>query len=436
MKRRGLLGGLGALALPWAIHAQPPASPPATSPALRQRVVVVGGGWAGLSFARELRLRAPDIDIVLLDREPVLRSLPLSNPWLVDRTTERLPPIDLLSHSKTLGFRFVQAEVLAIDRQQRQVHTSLGTFAYDWLMLASGIAYDYTAWFGQDQRAATEARTRYPGGFVASELDLLKTRLASFQGGDLVMTIPLPPYRCPPAPYERAMLIGWMLKTRRIAGKLTVLDAGAGLPRFTRLFAERYAAQIVYRPHTSGLTIDPFARRLSTDEGDMRFDHALLLPPMGASTLLAQAGLLGANAQGQPTRWAAVDPLRLCSPQDDRVYLAGDLLDVVSPLFGYYPKTAHVATRLGAAAAQQVAARSQGLTPAAVALPESICHVWLDVDPAEQLRLEATYRMRGDGVIAQAVRQFDNPQPRDEDHQWGRTLYAESLGLRLNPLSN
>lgn len=71
------------------------------------------------------------------------------------------------------------------------------------------------------------------------------------------------------------MLIGWMLKTRRIPGKLTVLDAGAELPRFTRLFAERYPQQIVHRPHASGLSIDPFARRLSTDEGDMRFDHAM-----------------------------------------------------------------------------------------------------------------------------------------------------------------
>lgn len=429
MKRRSLLGGLGVLGLPWPASSQALASPLATKTATHQRVVVIGSGWAGLSFARELRLRAPDMDIVLLDRDPVFRSLPLSNPWLVGRTTERLPPIDLMALGKSMGFRFVQAEALAIDRAQRQVLTSRGLFAYDWLVLANGIAYDYTPWFGPDQRAAAEARAHFPGGFVASELDLLKRQLASFQGGDLVMTIPPPPYRCPPAPYERAMLMGWMLKNHRIPGKLTVLDAGAGLPRFTRLFAERYPQHIVYRPHSSGLMVDPFAKRLSTDEGDIRFAHALLLPPMRASQLLEQAGLLAVNAQGQTTPWAGVDPLRLCSPQDDRVYLAGDLLGVVSPLFGYYPKTAHIATRLGAAAALQIAARSHGLNPPPVALPESICHVWLDADPAEQLRIEATYRLRGDGVIAQAVRQYDNPQPRDEDLQWGRQLYAENLGV-------
>jgi NADPH-dependent 2,4-dienoyl-CoA reductase/sulfur reductase-like enzyme len=429
MKRRLVLGALGA----WGLSGSDTASatePPATAePDKHQRVVVVGGGWAGLSFARELRLRAPELDIVLLDRDPTLRALPLSNPWLVGRTPERLAPIDLAALGKTSGFRFVQAEVLSIQRTQRQVLTSRGAVAYDWLLLADGLVYDYAAWFGEDQRAASAARAKFPAGFVANELGLLKRQLDAFTGGNLVMTIPPPPFRCPPAPYERAMLIGWMLKSRRISGKLMVLDAGAGPPRFTRLFAERYPNQIVYRPHTSGLTIDPFAHRLSTDEGDLRFEHAILLPPMRTSQLLASAGLVGVNAQGQPTAWAGVDPMRLCSPLDDRVYLAGDLLGAVSPLFGHYPKTAHMATRLGAAAAQQIAARSRGLTPAPATLPESVCHVWLDGDPAEQLRIETRYRLRGDGLIVQTVQQFDNPQPRDEDLHWGRTLYTDSLGV-------
>jgi len=88
-----------------------------------------------------------------------------------------------------------------------------------------------------------------------------------------------------------------------------------------------------------------------------------------------------------------------------------------------------VATRLGTAAALQIAAHSRGESPSPVALPQSICHVWLDADPAEQLIIDAQYRQRGDGLITQAVRQHDNPQPRDEDLQWARSLYAESLGV-------
>lgn len=425
MKRRALLSALGSAGLIWpALTLANTSARPAG-----QRVVIIGGGWAGLSAAHTLRQSAPELDVVLIDRESSLQSLPLSNPWLVGRSPERLPRIDLTTLARTLGYRFVPADVQAIDRAQRQVITDQGRFAYDWLVLATGVAYDYTAWFGDDTRAAKQAREQFPAGFIASELDLLKHKLSEFRGGDLMMTIPPPPHRCTPAPYERAMLIGWMLKTRNIPGKLTVFDAGAGLSRFTRLFAERYPGQIVYRPHADVLAIDPFARTLSTDEGDMRFDHAIFLPPLRASALVAQSGLLGLNAQGRPTRWAGVDPQQLRSPLDERIYLAGDVLDTVSPLFGYYPKTAHIATRLGSAAALQIAAHSRGDLPPAIPLPESICHVWLDADPPEQLQLEAQYRLRGDGIITQAVRQHDNPQPRDEDGQWGRALYAQSLGV-------
>jgi NADH dehydrogenase FAD-containing subunit len=150
---------------------------------------------------------------------------------------------------------------------------------------------------------------------------------------------------------------------------------------------------------------------------------------MQASRLIAQSGLLGLDAQGKPTRWAGVEPTQLRSLVDERVYLVGDLLDTVSPLFGHYPKTAHIAARLGRSAALQIIAASRGHAATPAELPQSICHVWLDADPAEQLILEAQYRLRGDGVIIQTVRQHDNPQPRDEDLQWARTLYVNSLGV-------
>jgi hypothetical protein len=231
------------------------------------------------------------------------------------------------------------------------------------------------------------------------------------------------------------MLLAWWLKSRHIKGKVTVLDAGGGLPRFTRLFAERYPGLIEFVPYAAIRAVDPFARTVSTDGDDVHFDHAMLLPPLRASAVVEQAGLLGHDPQGKPTRWAGVDPLRLRALQDERVFLAGDLLDTVSPLFGHYPKTAHMATRLGVAAAQQIAARSRagGAANASeppLALPHSVCHVWLDADPFEQLRIETQYRLRSDGLITQAVSQHDNPQPRGEELQWGLGLYTDALGFK------
>lgn len=157
------------------------------------------------------------------------------------------------------------------------------------------------------------------------------------------------------------MLIGWMLKTRRIPGKLTVLDAGAGLSRFNHLFAERYPDQIVHRPHTDLLAIDPFARTISTNDGDAGFDHAILFAPC------EPAPWCRTKWPARQQRTKAVPPAGPVSIHSAciRQWMNASIWsvicwDTVSPLlFGYYPKTAHIAARQGAAAALQIAALSQ-----------------------------------------------------------------------------
>jgi hypothetical protein len=106
------------------------------------------------------------------------------------------------------------------------------------------------------------------------------------------------------------------------------------------------------------------------------------------------------------------------------VYPVGDCVGRVSPLFGPYPKTAHMALRQGQAAAAAIAAAARGQPPPA-ALPESVCHVFTELDPAQAMRIEAGYRRRGDGLIAQTVRQVEERQPRDEDLVWMRRMIME-----------
>ena len=56
------------------------------------------------------------------------------------------------------------------------------------------------------------------------EMMSLKQRVHAFKGGTLVMTMPPPPHRCPPSPYERACLIAAIFKRKKIPGKVVILD--------------------------------------------------------------------------------------------------------------------------------------------------------------------------------------------------------------------
>lgn len=419
--RRALLrrAGVAALAaaLPWRAHAA------------FARVVIVGAGWGGLAAAHALRSDAPLLDVTVVDRHERFACLPLSNPWFAGLGDPAAPRLALAEFGARAGWRFVAGEVRTIDRERRRLVLADAALPYDALVLAPGIASDWPAWFGDDARLAAQAASRWGGGWSVDDLDTARAALQGFAGGDIVMTVPPAPLRCPPAPYERALLIGEAIRRRGLRARLTLLDPGAGMPRFQRLFAERYADVIDFRPFVQIAAVDPFARSIECSEGKLGWDHALLLPPQRCGALIESAGLLARDAQGRATRWAAVQAGTLRSPHDDRIWIVGDALHEVSPLFGAYAKTAHIAADLGAAAAQQIVAASRGEPAAPAALPRSECHVLTSFDPPEQIRLEIEHRRRGDGLIQRSLRQVDNPNPRGEDRAWLQELRARRLGL-------
>jgi len=427
VRRRGFLGFSAALGAILATRTAPLIA--GQTAGARGRVVIVGGGWGGLSAARHLRRLAPQLEVTLVERNAAFQSLPLSNQWLAGRVDGKLINHDYARAAAAYGYRFVRAEVRDIDRARRRVASAVPgdtaahkfSLDYDWLVLAPGIRYDWAAWFGDDARAAEQARSNYPCAFVAGdELAALKRKLDAFAGGDLVMTIPPMPYRCPPAPYERALVIGQQLKSRNIKGRLIVLDPNPMMAAFSRVFAEQYAEQIVYVPHARVKSLDPFARSVATSFDDFRFDDAILMAPQQAGELAWRAGVVGNSG------WAEVDPLHFHVPGDERVFVIGDAVGKVSLLFGHYPKSGHMAARQGMVVAGEIAARAAGRVPE-VQLPDSTCHVLTRVDPPEAMRLDAGYRVRGDGELAQTMQQSHDPNPRGEDVAWAQSMFAELL---------
>ncbi len=414
MKRRSLLGGLiGLTSLsisPRLLAAQ----------AVSGRVLIIGGGWGGLAAAKELRVSAPQLEITLIERQKSFWSHSISNRWLVGLAEENLLSHNYEAAARAHGYRFIRAEVGSIDRSRHTVSTSDGEFTYDWLIIAAGIREDFSAWFGVDRNSIDFCRKNHASAFSdATQHAALKERLQRFTGGDLVMTIPPMPYRCPPAPYERAGLIAWWMKTRQIKGRLIVVDPNPAVMSFDRIFRDSYRDQITYMPQAKVKSVDPFKKQIVTDFDTIDFTDAILMPPQQAADILWQNGMIG-----QGSNWASVDPVNLNMPGDEQVYIVGDAIDKVSQLFGHYPKTGQLAARLGRIAARQIAARASDQLPEKQ-LPESTCYVLSRAEPMELAQINTNYRFRGDGLIQQTVRQSYDAQARDEDLAWAKGMFSE-----------
>ena len=143
---------------------------------MAHRIVIVGGGFAGLYAAKNLS-GAP-VSVTLVDR----RNFHLFQPLLYQVATGALSPGEVASPLRYVLRRAKNVEVLlaeatGLDIANRRVILDIGAIQYDDLVLATGSTHHY---FGQDQWAAlapglktvedaTEIRSRVLRAFELAE---------------------------------------------------------------------------------------------------------------------------------------------------------------------------------------------------------------------------------------------------------------------------
>ena len=150
-----------------------------SSRATRPRVVVVGGGFAGLSAVRELS-RA-DADVLLLDRDPYTAFQPL----LYQVATGALNPGDITYALRSFAGRFDnvafrRSRVTGLDPAGRRVRLDDGEeVGYDYLVLACGVTANFFGIPGAEEHA----RTTYTRGAAIDVRDRMLGNLEAFAQG-------------------------------------------------------------------------------------------------------------------------------------------------------------------------------------------------------------------------------------------------------------
>jgi NADH dehydrogenase len=103
----------------------------------RRRVVVVGGGFAGLAAAHALGDRH---EVTRIDRRPAFEFLPNLHEIVSGRKTPGMVRLPQERLARQEGQRWLEDEVVALDLERRRVHTrGSGEVAWDALILAPGL---------------------------------------------------------------------------------------------------------------------------------------------------------------------------------------------------------------------------------------------------------------------------------------------------------
>lgn len=288
------------------------------------RIVIIGGGAGGATVASRLKLAAPQLDVTLIEARAAYTTCFHSNLYLGGlRSYASL--VQSYDGLRALGVNVVTGAASDVDTAAKAVKLADGSpVPYDRLVLSPGIAFKYEA----IEDYSADAAEIMPHAWQAGpQTQLLKRQIAGMRnGGTVVMTVPALPYRCPPAPYERACMIAHYLKAHKPKSKLILVDAKRSFIQqalFEDAFATLYKDQI--EVVLSDELDDNTVARVDTATGEVETkagrkivaDVANIIPPQCAGEIAVKAGC----ADGD---WCPVAVENFKSARVGDVYVIGD----------------------------------------------------------------------------------------------------------------
>jgi NADPH-dependent 2,4-dienoyl-CoA reductase/sulfur reductase-like enzyme len=378
LSRRRFLQLLGlssaAAAAPTLLRAQAQSVVPA---ATANRVVVVGGGFAGATVAKYLRLwGGAAVDVTLVEANPSHVSCILSNLVLNNSMSLSQITFNYAALQQKYGVRIVTGKAVGIEGKALRLADGQ-RLDYERLVLAPGIAFLPVP--GLKMNKVPHAWQAGP------QTTLLQRQLAAMPaGGTFVMTIPPAPYRCPPGPYERACLVADYLKRNKPGSKVIVLDANPKIMAeehtFSTAFNQTHAGIIEYRPGVTLNQVDSRQRIAKTSQGDVKASVLNVIPTQQAGGIVASAGLIPA---GQ--RWAPVNPLSYESTLLPGVHIIGDAQGTGQP------KSGHIANAEAKVCADAILRAFAGEAPDPAPVTNSACYSPITANTASWLTAVYAY---------------------------------------------
>jgi sulfite dehydrogenase len=386
----------------------------------------VGGGYGGATAAKYVRkLSGGAIDVALVEREATFVSCPMSN--LVIGGS--LPLADITIGYDGLdrwGVRRIRGEAVAIDPVARKLRLADGArLVYDRLILSPGIDF---IWDGVPSLASPEARSKVLHAWRAGEqTTALRHQLETMRdGGVFVLHVPKMPYRCAPAPYERACQVAFYFQTHKPRSKVIVLDANPEVQSKKAIFAaawsERYQGMLDYRAQSELADVDVTTMTAKLDFEDVRADVLNVIPPQCAGAIARQLGMANANE-----RFCQVDFLTYESTAQAAIHVLGDAIQT-APLMA---KAGHIANRQARICAAAVVALLAGKEINASPSLENVCYSFVDDRQAAHIASLHRYDAAAKTMlpVQGSIEVSVAPSVREgaDARTWARGLWADML---------
>lgn len=314
-----------------------------------KKILVLGGGFGGAAAARKTRkLLDPEHSVTLVDRDR-RTYLCGSFPMLIAGQKDSKKVSRSLGTLDQRGIRFIQAEIHSIDTNDMTVSTSTGMLDFDFLVIALGASYDWDAVPGSASSYSF---------YSIDEALRLRRRLRTFRKGQILISVSGIPYKCPPAPFETAMILDWIFKKRGIRKEIDI-DVYTPEPAPIRVAGPQASSQLTKALNDRGISLNTGAsisevsldgKEVSLSNGSSRSaDLIITIPIHKPPSLVVDSGLT------EPGKW--IDVSRdILETKRSNIFAIGDVTSVKTN-GGFLPKAGVFAYTGGEVVGTNIAAR-------------------------------------------------------------------------------
>jgi len=375
------------------------------------RVVIIGGGIGGIATAKYLRIINKDVKITVIEPNAEYVFCPGSNVVLVDKE----PISDFTrtyDHSKKrYDYEVISETVNDIDFDKKIVKTIQGNrIPYDFLIVSPGPKFLFDNIEGYSKELA---ETRIPHAWKAGKQTImLRDQIQAMRpGGTLIIATPGMPFRCPPAPYERASFVAAWLAEHNPTAKILILDKNVGFifqDKYQDYWAKHFGygtdnSMIEWIPSQDGGAIarlDADAMTVTTAGGETyKGDVINIIPTHRANALCVNTGL----TQGKD--WVEVDHTDMTAKAQPGVHVIGDTAD-------FFVKTGYLASNQAKVVAQAIDDRLHGKEPGQ---PLYTNNCVANAGDDYGMGITDSFRVRNGELIVQQTVQMPNEEDLDNE---------------------